>query len=42
MWWYYKDLKKNPSTPINKFILKNVNEINYLKVWHQVIIKKKN
>ena len=42
MWWYYKDLKKNPSTPINKFILNNINEINYLKVWHQVIIKKKN
>ena len=42
MWWYYKDLKKNPSTPINKFILNNINEINYLKVWQQVIIKKKN
>ena len=42
MWWYYKDLKKNPSTPINKFILNNINEINYLKVWHQVIVKKKN
>ena len=42
MWWYYNDLKKNPSTPINKFILNNINEINYLKVWHQVIIKKKN
>ena len=40
MWLYYKDLKKNPSTPINKFITNNMNEISYLKVWHQVIIKK--
>ena len=40
MWWYYKDLKKNPSTPINEFILNNINEIKYLKVWHQVIVKK--
>ena len=22
MWWYYKDYKKNPSTPINNFIKK--------------------
>lgn len=42
MWWYYKDLKKNPSTPINEFILNNINEITYLKVWHQVIVRKKN
>ena len=42
MWWYYKDLKKNPSTPINKFIINNLKEISYLKVWHQVIIQKKN
>ena len=40
MWWYYKDLKKNPSTPINKFITNNINEISFLKIWHQVIIKK--
>ena len=41
MWWYYKDLKKNPSTPINKFIANNINEISFLKIWHQVIIQKK-
>lgn len=42
MWWYYKDLKQNPSTPINKFIVNTLQEIDYLKIWHQVIIKKKN
>ena len=41
MWWFYKDLKKNPSTPINKFIANNINEISFLKIWHQVIIQKK-
>lgn len=41
MWWYYKDLKKNPSTPINDFIKHNINEITNLKIWQQVIIKKK-
>ena len=41
MWWYYKDLKKNPSTPINKFITNNINEISFLKIWHQVIVQKK-
>ena len=40
MWWYYKDLKKNPSTPINEFIKENSNNISKLIVWHQVIIKK--
>jgi hypothetical protein len=37
MWWYYDDLKKNPSTPINEFIINNLKEIAYFKVWHQVI-----
>jgi predicted O-methyltransferase YrrM len=41
MWWYYKDLKKNPSTPINDFIKNNIDEIANLKIWQQVIIKKK-
>jgi len=41
LWWYYKDLNKNPSTPINKFIIDNINEIVFLKIWHQVIVKKK-
>ena len=40
MWWYYKDLKRNPSTPINEFIKKNLNSISKLIVWHQVIIQK--
>ncbi len=40
MWWYYNDLKKNPSTPINNFIRNNINDIAHLIVWHQIIIKK--
>ena len=35
-----KRSKKNPSTPINESILNNIIEITYLKVWHQVIVKK--
>ena len=40
MWWYYKDLKKNPSTPINNFIKANILNISKLTIWHQVIIQK--
>tara|TARA_B100000886_G_scaffold256619_1_gene181883 strand:- start:988 stop:1140 length:153 start_codon:yes stop_codon:yes gene_type:complete len=40
MWWYYKDYKKNPSTPINNFIKENILNISKLIVWHQVIIQK--
>tara|TARA_Y100001970_G_scaffold79352_1_gene101010 strand:+ start:859 stop:1563 length:705 start_codon:yes stop_codon:yes gene_type:complete len=40
MWWHYKDLKKNPSTPINNFIEENISNISKLIVWHQVIIQK--
>ena len=40
MWWYYKDYKKNPSTPINNFIKENTLNISKLTVWHQVIIQK--
>ena len=40
MWWYYKDLKKNPSTPINNFIKENISNISKLTVWHQLIIQK--
>ncbi len=40
MWWYYKDLKKNPSTPINNFIIENILNISKLTVWHQIIIQK--
>ena len=32
MWWYYKDLKKNPSTPINNFIKENISNISILTV----------
>ena len=40
MWWYYNDYKKNPSTPINNFIVENISNISRLTVWHQVIIQK--
>ena len=40
MWWFYKDLKKNPSSSINNFIVNNNSEISSLKIWQQVIIKK--
>ena len=40
LWWFYKDLKKNPSTSINSFIINYISEIDSLKIWHQVIIKK--
>ena len=40
MWWFYKDLKKNPSSSINNFIVDNISEISFLKIWHQIIIKK--
>ena len=40
MWWYYKDYKKNPSTPINNFIKENILNISKLTVWHQVITQK--
>ena len=40
MWWFYKDLKKNPSSSINNFIVNNISDISSLKIWQQVIIKK--
>ena len=40
LWWYYNDYKKNPSTPINNFIVENISNISRLTVWHQVIIQK--
>ena len=40
MWWFYKDLKKNPSSSINNFIVNNISEISSLKIWQQVIIKR--
>ena len=41
MWWYYKDLKKNPASAINLFINKNKKDIKKLLIWHQVLIQKK-
>ena len=41
MWWYYKDLVNNPATSINNFIKTNLNEIDRLIIWHQVLIQKK-
>ena len=40
LWWYYKNLKENPSTPINSFIEQNRADINNLNIWQQVIIQK--
>ena len=40
MWWYYKDIQKNPSTPINNFIKENIANISKLTIWHQIIIQK--
>jgi len=40
MWWFYKDLKKNPSSSINNFIVNHISDISSLKIWQQVIIKK--
>jgi predicted O-methyltransferase YrrM len=42
MWWYYKDLKKNPASAINIFINKNKKNIKKLLIWHQVLIQKNN
>ena len=41
LWWYYKDLHKNPSSSINNFIINNLSDISILKIWNQVIIQKK-
>jgi len=41
LWWFYKNLKNNPASPINEFIKKNKSEILTFKIWQQVIIKKK-
>lgn len=41
LWWFYKDLRKNPSTPINSFLSKYKNSISELIIWNQVLIEKK-
>tara|TARA_E500000178_G_scaffold27283_1_gene25009 strand:- start:983 stop:1267 length:285 start_codon:yes stop_codon:yes gene_type:complete len=41
LWWYYKDLNKNPANTINSFIMNNYSNISEFKIWHQVILKKK-
>ena len=40
LWWFYKNLKMNPSTAINNFIKENYKEFSNLIVWKQVIIQK--
>lgn len=40
LWWYYKNLKENPSSSINSFIKQNMATIANLKVWQQIIIQK--
>ena len=41
VWWFYKDIFKNPAFTINKFITEKLNQIKDLIVWKQVIIFKK-
>ena len=40
LWWFYKDLKKNPSSAINKFIIKNYDDFSNMTIWKQVILIK--
>ena len=40
LWWFYKDLKMNPSTAINSFIKNNYSEFSKIVVWKQIIIQK--
>ena len=40
LWWYYRNLRENPSSSINSFIEQNIANIDDLKVWKQIIIKK--
>ena len=40
LWWFYKNLKMNPSTAINSFIKDNYSEFSKIVVWKQVIIQK--
>ena len=40
LWWFYNNLKMNPSTAINNFIKDNYSEFSEIIVWKQVIIKK--
>ena len=41
LWWFYKNLKKNPSSPINNFLRINKTKISKIIVWNQILIKKK-
>ena len=41
LWWFYKDINKNPSTPINNFLNENRKDISKLIVWNQIIIEKR-
>ena len=40
LWWFYKNLKMNPSAAINNFIIRNKREFQKMIIWKQVIIQK--
>ena len=41
MWWYFKDLKKNPASAVNSFIKKYFDQVREIVIWHQVLLQKK-
>ncbi len=41
MWWYFKDLKKNPASAVNSFINKYFDQVREIVIWHQVLLQKK-
>ncbi len=41
MWWYYKDLKNNPASAVNSFLIENIDQIKKMVIWHQVLLQKK-
>ncbi len=41
MWWYFKDLKKNPASAVNSFINKYFDQVRKIVIWHQVLLQKK-
>jgi len=40
LWWFYNDLKKNPSSAINQFIINHYNDFSNMTIWKQVILIK--
>ena len=41
MWWYFKDLNKNPASAVNSFINKYFDQVRKIVIWHQVLLQKK-